>query len=149
MTGLTDELNSNAMQLSPNAGFDVFFNSCVGPGATTAPARRLANVPCIPSADSALALGSRRRPVGAKVFFTSVAQPDAQVLWNLILLFLRQFAIERQRAFPFTPTSSVPVGLPIIPRHADAPADLFDEFLAFQGLLALRRHCDGSVSPTI
>jgi hypothetical protein len=70
--------------------------------------------------------------MGSKVFLAAVAQPDAELLGNFILLGWRELVVKLQCPFSFLTTTGIIVSLPQLASGSDAATGFFKQGIAFE-----------------
>ena len=73
---------------------------------------------------------SGRGAIGAEVFLTAIAEPDAQDLGDLLFFGVGELLVQGEGAFAFAAAGLIAVGVPVAAGEADEAADLFSERLA-------------------
>lgn len=76
--------------------------------------------------------------MGTKVFFTAVAQPNPQHLWNPLFFCLSQTVVEIESPIALPTASRIVVGIPIAAGNPDAPTDFFNQGFSGQSIIGLR-----------
>jgi hypothetical protein len=80
---------------------------------------------------------TRRGPIVSKIFLAAIAEPDFELVGDLLFLIGGEPIVEGQCFEAFAPAGGVVVGVPVAAGDSNATADLFDQGVAFEGMVGV------------